>query len=204
MQTIIGLGQAGCRIAECFKRHSQYSVIKIDVGLEKSKNVFSLKRQSSPELYEENIPYDIGTSLQREVKSETLFITSCGNISGAALAILEKIKDNTKISIMYIIPQKDDLFGDKKLQNNLLFNVFQEYSRSAAIERVFLIDNQKVSDAAGPVPVLKYWAALNEMICATYHMINVFEHSSPVLTTMTSRINTARISTIGLMDPKKK
>ena len=31
-------------------------------------------------------------------------------------------------------------------------------------------------------------------------MINVFEHTQPVLTTITNRINTARVSTLGLLD----
>ena len=29
MQTVIGLGQAGCNIAECFKQYSEYNVLKI-------------------------------------------------------------------------------------------------------------------------------------------------------------------------------
>ena len=131
---------------------------------------------------------------------ETLFITSCGLVSGASLSILEKIKDKTEISTMYIVPKEESISGDKKLQNNLLFNVFQEYARSALFKRVFLLDNQNISDIIGAVPIMKYWDALNHLIASTYHMINVFEHSKPVLTTVTNRINTARVSTIGLLD----
>ena len=120
MQTIIGLGQAGCNIAEQFGHYPQYKIIKIDVGLKKTKKTFDLERQTAAELYEESIPRDLGNYLQKEVMSDTLFITSCGDISGASLAILESIKNNTKISVMYVVPQQEDLFGDKKLQNNLL------------------------------------------------------------------------------------
>ena len=200
MQTIIGLGQAGCNIADQLKQYSQYKIIKLDVGLRKTKTSFGLKRQTSPELYEKKLPRGMIKHLQEEVMPETLFITSCGMASGASLSILEKIKDHTNISIMYIVPKPEEVSGDKKLQNNLLFNVFQEYARSGLFKQVYLLDNQKISDIMGPVPIMKYWDTLNNLIVSTYHMINVFDHTEPVLTTMTDRIDTARISTIGLLN----
>ena len=200
MQTVIGLGQAGCNIADQFKQYPQYKIIKLDEGLKKTKTSFGLKRQTSPELYEENLPRGIVKYLQEGVMSETLFITSCGMVSGAALSILSKIKDHTSITVMYIIPERTELVGDKKLQNNLLFNVFQEYARSDLFKRVYLLDNQLLSDIMGPVPIMKRWSTMNNLITSTYHMINVFEHTQPVLTTTTNRINTARVSTLGLLD----
>lgn len=200
MQTVIGLGQAGCNIADQFKQYPQYKIIKLDEGLRKTKSSFGLKRQTSPELYEENLPRGIVKYLQEGVMPETLFITSCGMVSGAALSILSKIKDNTSITVMYIIPERTELVGDKKLQNNLLFNVFQEYARSDLFKRVYLLDNQLLSDIMGPVPIMKRWSTMNNLITSTYHMINVFEHTQPVLTTTTTRINTARVSTLGLLD----
>ena len=181
MQTVIGLGQAGCNIADQLKQYPQYKIIKIDAGLRKTKTPFGLKHQTSPELYEEKLPRGMIKYLQEEVMPETLFITSCGLVSGASLSILEKIKDKTEISTMYIVPKEESISGDKKLQNNLLFNVFQEYARSALFKRVFLLDNQNISDIIGAVPIMKYWDALNHLIASTYHMINVFEHSKPVL-----------------------
>ena len=196
MQTVIGLGKAGCNIANCLKEYSEYNVLNIDVGLKKTKSTFGLKKQDSVELYEKNVPKTINKFLEK-VDSETLFITSCGNVSAASLNILEKIKDKTKVTLMYIIPEKEGLSDSQKLQNNLLFNVFQEYARSALLEKIILLDNQLISDIIGPVPILKYWDSINQMIASNYHMINVFEHSMPVFTTFTSRINTARISSIG-------
>ena len=200
MQTVIGLGQAGCNIADQFKQYPQYNVIKLDVGLRKTKTSFGLKHQTSPELYEKSLPRGIVKHLQEGVMPETLFITSCGMVSGASLSILSKIKDHTNITVMYVIPQQAELVGDKKLQNNLLFNVFQQYARSSLFKRVYLLDNQKISDIMGPVPIMKRWETMNSLIASTYHMINVFEHTQPVLTTTTNRINTARVSTIGLLD----
>ncbi len=140
MQTVIGLGKAGCSIANHLSKYPQYQIKKIDVGLKKTKSTFGLKHQDSPELYESTtLPKGINNFLEG-VMSETLFITSCGAVSGASLKILQKIHTKTKIRVMYIIPQKDDLTGQKLLQNRLLFNVFQEYARSGLLERVFLVD----------------------------------------------------------------
>ena len=200
MQTIIGLGEAGCNIADQFSQYPQYKTIKIDVGLKKTKKAIGLKRQTSAEHYESVFPRGMIKFLHEEVMPETLFITSCGAVSGASLSILEKIKDKTEISVMYIIPQKTDLVGDKKLQNKLLFNVFQEYARSGLFQRVYLVDNQKISDIMGPVPIMKFKESLNKTITSSYHMMNVFNHTKPVLTTVTNRFNTARISTFGLLD----
>jgi len=200
MQTVIGLGQAGCNIADQLKQYPQYKIIKIDTGLRKTKTSFGLKHQASPELYEEKLPRGMIKFLQEEVMPETLFITSCGMVSGASLSILEKIKDKTDVTVMYVVPKAEEIAGDKKLQNNLLFNVFQQYARSNLLKRVYLLDNQNIADIMGPVPIMKYWNTLNNLIAYTYHMINVFEHTKPMLTTVTNRIDTARVSTIGLLD----
>ena len=203
MQTVIGLGKAGCSIADHLSQYPQYQIKKIDVGLKKTKTTFGLEYQSGPELYEKaNLPRGINNFLEG-VMSETLFITSCGAVSGASLKILQKIHNKTKIQVLYVIPQKDDLVGEKLLQNKLLFNVFQEYARSDMFDRVFLIDNSNLSDVVGPVPIMKFWNSINYALAGTYHMLNIFKNTQPVMTTQTKRIDTARVSTIGLFDPKK-
>ena len=200
MQTVIGLGKAGCNIADHLSQYPQYQIKKIDVGLKKTKTTFGLKHQDSPELYEKsNMPKGINNFLEG-VMPETLFITSCGAVSGASLKILQKIYPKTKITMMYIIPQKDDVAGEKLLQNKLLFNVFQQYARSALFNRVFLIDNSKLSGIMGPVPIMKFWDSMNNLIATTYHMLNVFKNTQSVMTTQTKRISTARVSTFGLLD----
>ena len=201
MQTVIGLGQAGCNIADCFKQYSEYNVLKIDAGLRKTKTTLGLKKQDSPEAYEDNIPKTLDKFLQN-VAAETLFITSCGFVSGATLRILEKIKNKTKITVMYVAPNPDELGIVQKQQNNLLFGVLQEFARSALFERIILLDNELISDIIGPVPILKYWESINQMIASNYHMINVFEHSLPVFSTFTSRIKTARVSSMGFCNFK--
>ena len=200
MQTVIGLGKAGCNIADHLSQYPQYQIKKIDVGLKKTKTTFGLKHQGSPELYESTqLPKGINNFLEG-VMSETLFITSCGAVSGASLKILQKIHTKTKIKAMYILPPRDDLVGEKLLQNRLLFNVFQEYARSNLLDRVFLVDNSRLSDIMGPVPIMKFWDSMNNLVATTYHMINVFQNTQAIMTTQTKRIDTARVSTFGLLD----
>ena len=90
MQTVIGLGKAGCNIADHLSQYPQYQIKKIDVGLKKTKTTFGLKHQGSPELYESTqLPKGINNFLEG-VMSETLFITSCGAVSGASLKYYRK------------------------------------------------------------------------------------------------------------------
>ena len=52
---IIGLGKAGCAIADKFGEHQQYKIYKIDVGLE-GERCYGIKEQPGPEEYEANAP----------------------------------------------------------------------------------------------------------------------------------------------------
>ena len=198
MQTIIGLGQAGCNIADKFSQYPQYTVYKIDADLKKKSYHRALERHEHPEQYEENCP-----NLKRFLKGageNVLFITSCGNVSGTSLRILEQIKNKCKISILYIKPDLSFLSDNKILQNNLLFNVFQEYSRSGVFERVYIVDNLQLADIVGDVPVREYYNKLNEIIVSTMHMINVFNNSESVMDTFSPSLEVARISTLGLVE----
>ena len=66
---IVGLGNAGCAIADALSRYPQYTIYKIDTGLEgdfdfidgydeeqRASKSFSLEEQDSPEDYESSTP----------------------------------------------------------------------------------------------------------------------------------------------------
>ena len=197
MQTVIGLGAAGCNIIDHLKKYPQYECFKIDVGLKKTKMNYGIQARTSSELHEAKFPKL--RSFLKAPRSETLLITSCGKITGASLKLLQHIKDNTRITLMYIVPDLSTLSDLQRKQNKLFFNVFQEYARSGLFEKMILIDNKKISEVVGPAPMLKYWELVNEAIASTYHMINVFEHSKPVFSTFSSKMDTARITTQGIV-----
>lgn len=204
MQTIIGLGKAGCSIAKILSKNPEYKVLYIDEGLESSSDSFCLMPQKTPEDYEKHIPKGINKFL-KGVSTSTLFITSCGNISGASLAILEKIKSKTKIEIMYIIPNMKFLSKEEKLMNNILMGVFQEYTLSGLFERIFLIDNSKITSIIGNISLVNYWDTVNNYIAEIFHLWNVFEHSEPILSTKTEQEETrCPIETLAIYDINKK
>ena len=199
---IIGLGAAGCNIAEKLEQYPQYNVLKLDVGL-KGKKCFDMPLHNHPEKYEKECPaLKIRTFFKGVTKKDVLFISSCGSVSGAALRILEQLaKKKCKITILYIQPARELLGEVKKKQDNLMFGVMQEYARSGVFEKVVLVSNKQMSQVVGDVPIREYYDRVNETIASTFHMINVFKHSEPVIDTFSSEgIPSLRITTFGLIN----
>ena len=202
MDTVIGLGEAGCNIADEFAKYSQYKIYKIDNGLDglKQEGVYDMPWQDSTERYEEKCP-DM-TNFFKGLSGDVLFVLGgSGNISGAALTILEHIK-HCNINILYIRPDLDSINITKQRQEWVVFNVLQEYARSGVFERIYLVDNSKVEQALGNVPVIGYYDKLNSVIVSSLHMINVYNHIGSVVNTFSKPLAGRRISTIGFYDTK--
>ena len=91
MDTIIGLGNAGCNIVDKFAKYPQYLTYKLDVGLKRTPTTFPLKQHEKFEDYEEKVP-----SLKaffKELTGEILFVVGgSGKVSSASLSILEYLK----------------------------------------------------------------------------------------------------------------
>ena len=198
MDTVIGLGKAGCAIADQFSKFDQYRVYKVDVGLEglKKDGIYNMPKQSGPEMYEQNCPNL--KNFFKDVRGEVLFIVGgSGDITGATLRILEKLS-NCDINILYIRPDVNLLPETKKRHEWVTFNVLQEYARSAVFKRLWLIDNVYVEKIIGDVPIKSYYDTINQFIVSTIHMVNVYNHIESVANTFSEPFETHRISTIGL------
>ena len=199
---IIGLGDCGCRIAKEFSKYPQYTSWCINTDGEWGENFLKIKKQKSHEDYEKKPPRV--KKFFSGMKGDVLFVLGgSGTISGASLRILEQIKKN-RISILYIKPDIELLSGVKKLQERVVYNVLQEYARSAVFERMYIVENTSVEDIAGEVPIIGYNDLINSIIVSNFHMINVFQNSKPVVSTSSDPIGHARISTIGMLDMKEK
>ena len=198
MQTIVGLGKAGCGIADQFAQYPQYKIYKIDVGLKKAPRCYSFPKYDHPEKYEENCP-----NLKRffkDIKDDVLFVTSCGFISGALLRILEQLRHKCQISVLYIRADRSLLPELKVLNDNVIFHVLQEYARSAVFERIYLVDNEHIANIIGDTPLREHFNKLNKLIVYTLHMMNVFNNSTAEVTTFAPTALPARISTFSLLN----
>jgi len=203
MDTIIGLGKAGCAIADEFAKYKQYKVYKIDEDLKglRKNGIYNLPWQNGPERYESKC-----TSMKnffKEVSGEVLFIVSgAGNVAGATLRILENIK-KCEINILYIEPDLELLPMTKKAQEKSTYYILQEYARSGAFKRIYMVSNPKVEECVGDVVISEYYQKLNSMICSTLHMINVYNHIDSISDTFHEQNETSRIATFGFVDMKE-
>lgn len=200
MDAVVGLGAAGCAVAENFSKYPQYEVYKIDVGLKKAKRNFSMPLQDSTEKYESECPdmsdffsaFDEGTNV-------TFILAGGGNIVGASLRILEKIK-HCNLKILYITPDISLMGGRGYLLNRISFHILQEYARSGLFQEMALVYNPSVEDIIGDVPVKNYYENLNEVVTSTIHMVNVFSNSPAAFGKTAEPEEHHRICTYGIIN----
>jgi hypothetical protein len=200
---IIGLGKAGCNIADAFAKYPQYKIYKIDVGIE-GKKCYDVNKQPGPEEYERNTP-SLKTFF-RGLKGESFFVVGgSGDISAMSLRIMEQIKEKSKIDVLYIKPDTFMLNQTKAMHEKVTYNVLQHYARSAAINAIMVVSNPQLESILGEVPIIGYYDKLNELLVSTIHMINVFKNSEPVMGGLTSinKDSTKRIYTVGIFDIEK-
>ena len=200
MDTVIGLGKAGCAIADKFAQYPQYKTFKIDSeGLDpKSKNCHLLKKQDSPEKYEKTVR-SMKTFFAKTTDNILFVLSGSGMISGASLQILKSLRGK-KVNILYIKPDMEFLGHMNILQERVVRNVLQEYTRSGVFNRIFLVDNKKVEEVLGDVPIIGYYDRLNELIVSTIHMVNIYDHQKAIHATPFDKADTTRISTFGIVN----
>ena len=157
MDTIIGLGKAGCAIAEKFAQYSQYKVYKIDSeDIDNSgKQNYLLKRCAHPEEYENNVP-SLKKFFNNASKDILFVVCGSGYVSGATLQILKHLSSKN-INILYIKPELQFLADTNLLQEKLVRNVLQEYARSSMIKRLYIVDNTQIEEILGEIPIIRFF-----------------------------------------------
>jgi len=192
---VIGLGTAGCKIAKAFSKFPQYKSYGIDTTKESD---VTIKERQSHEEYDKHFP-----SLKRKFKftNTEVLVVVCGSgqISGGVLRLLQQLKGNN-VSVLYIQPDLALVSETQKTQERIVRNVLQEYSRSGLIEMVYLMDNLHVEKGIGDVSILGYYDVLNQAIVNTFHMLNVFRNTEPVMGNFIKPSPLSRIATIGILE----
>ena len=131
---------------------------------------------------------------------EVLFIcVGSSYISSVSLKVLEAVKDK-RITVLYVRPDLTLLSDKAIIQEKLTFNVFQQYARSGMFERIYLVDNVRLEQILGDIPIIQYYDRLNETISSTFHMINVYKHIKPILDTKIELPEVSRIATFGILE----
>jgi hypothetical protein len=195
MTTVIGLGSAGCNIAELFEMHKgNFEVKLIDVDIE-GENCFSLVKQQSPEDYEKNFP-DLSNFLSDCREEVILILCGAGNISGCSLSLLRQIKDK-KINILYIRPDIELIGNISIMQERVVFNVLQEYTRSGLFNSMTIIGNKQVENHVGDVTVVDYFKKINNYITGVFIPIKYLENTNGVFQSYSPPKDISRIMTVG-------
>ena len=86
------------------------------------------------------------------------------------------------------------------LQNRATFFVLQEYARSGVFEKILLVDNFTVESTVKDLTILNRYDKINEFICSTMHMINVYNNQKPIVTTRKNSLDTMRLCSFGRFD----
>ena len=186
---VLGLGKAGCNIAKAFSKFPQYKTYGIDTTKDAD---ITIKKRNDHEGYDANFP-DLKRKLNFKNEEALVIVSGVG-----VLRLMEQIKDNS-LKVVYIQPDLSLMSETQKIQERIVRSVLQEYARSGAIERIYLIDNLSIERSIGDVSIVGYYDTLNQAIVNTIHMINVFENSDPVIGNSITPNHIARIATVGVV-----
>ena len=202
MEVVIGLGRAGCNIAERFVKHPQYEVYCIDTEERKGKNFFLMKSQKSIEQYEKKTPSfkKFFSKIIKKRKDVLFIVAGGGDISGSALRILEGLK-NCPTSVLFVKPDPDLINEKQKTKNKVVYGIIQEYARSGLLDKMYIVDNREVEKMIESVPIMMYNDIINDNIVSAFHMINVFKHNEAIFSNYSDElVPSARLCTVGVAD----
>lgn len=192
---IVGLGTAGCNIAELFKQHKQYHVELLDEDK-------GIKKKDTVEDYD-SVEYKPRKKAIKSASEGFLFVCGSGKVSGATLRILEGIS-HVKMTVIYIAPDLEYLSETEKKRHKVHFNILQQYARSGMIHELMIIDNKILLELCGSGTVYNYYEKVNYFIYSSIHTLNYCENVKPEFGKIHAPKGHSRISTVGrgLMEEK--
>ena len=191
MINLVGVGNTGCNIIEILSQYPQYTVHKIDEGI-------NVTKQTSPEIYEKKCP-SFKKMFAKSKGEFYIFLSASGNISGILLRLLEQLKSNP-LNVIAITSDPKLLSVTGKLQQNLVTGIMKEYARSGLIQNFYCLDNSLLEEMIGDCPIDKYYDSLNQFICYLFHSYMCMENTKPIMETKQEELEISRICTFGLLD----
>ena len=153
---IIGLGKAGCSMANAFSKFPQYNTCGIDTTRDAD---ITIKGRKTHEEYDELFP-----SIKKRLRlvDGPVYVVVCGAgaVSGGVLRLLGQLEHRT-VGVIYVQPDLALLSEQQQIQERVVRNVLQEYARSGKLTMLYLIDNLLLEKGVGEVPILGYFDILN-------------------------------------------
>ena len=177
---IVGLGRAGCQVAKKFENYGQYKVFCVDTEDKGYSTYLPVQLQNSHEDYEKNY---VKLDLHECAGATTLILSGAGRISGCSLRVLEQLLSETA-----------------RTREKIVLGVLQEYVRSTKLNKMYIVSNKAVESIIGDISIINYWDEINNIISSTYHMLNVFENTEPLLKNSSTSKPTVRIGTFGVVN----
>jgi hypothetical protein len=184
---IIGIGNTGCYIAQKFEQYKHFKVFKINNDL--------ISEYKTPEEYElkyEPVSFDIEDEL-------TVILSGEETINGMLLRFLEQYK-NVEIKVLYVKPDVKFLTYTQKAMEKVVYNVLQEYTRSARIKFMSIVDLKLVSDIVGKVSLKERQDKIYSTFAASYYMKNMFENIESAYEKIIETPPTYCITSLGIMN----
>ena len=185
---IVGLGKAGCEIANLFKSQQQYHVELLDAGK-------GLKKFNTVEEYD-SINYKPRKKGIKSAAEGILFVCGSGKVAGATLRVLEGLK-HVKMTVVYIVPDLEYSSEEEQKRHKVHFNVLQQYVRSGLFCELILVDNKSLIAMVGHGTIYDYYNSVNHYIYSAIHTINYCKNVKAEFGSIHTTKEISRISTIG-------
>jgi hypothetical protein len=198
MISVIGLGNAGSKIAAIFDEYPQYSVYQMNDKVGRtSKYKFKLKSFETPEEYEDSPP-DLEKFFATIGDHVQFIVVGASFSSNYSLSVLQQLQGK-KIDVIYVKPDTELLTGLPELVENVVFGVLQEYARSGLFNSFSIFSNHNIENILGNVPIRNYYSVLNSSIASTIHYLNYFDNAEPEIGQVSRVGEINRIRTCGLL-----
>lgn len=196
----MALGNAACNIVSSLERYENYDVYKIqnDAPAEE-KNVYVLPELDSAEEYE-NLKCLSKIQFLKKIKGNvTFFVCGASRSSAFSLKLLESLhKRGVKIKVIYFHADMEFAGEEQAKQERVVRSVLQEYTRSGLFEEMTLVSNKTLENFVDTINVFEYYKQINDIFCGSFHMIEVFKNTKPVMSTFSKIRESCRIKTVGV------
>ena len=199
MNNILALGNAACNIVRSLEEYSAYNIYRIQNEGKKSKNTFIIPDLDTAEEYE-NLKILSKIPFLKNIKDNvTFFVCGSSRSSAFSLKLLESLhKRKVKIKIVYFYTDMEFSGEQQAKQERVVRNVLQEYARSGLFENITLVSNKVLENFVDTINVFEYYDQINNIFCSSFHMIEVFKNTKPVMSTFSKLRDSCRVRTIGV------